>query len=91
MNKMAQSTIVVSPKGQVVLPKTMRERKQWPAGTRLVIEDTGEGLLLKAAPLFPATRSEDVFASLRVKGPARSVAEMDAGIEREMRRRHAGP
>src|SRR5436309_3010030 len=45
-------TTTVSTKGQVILPKAVRERRNWGAGTRLVVEDTPEGVLLKAAPVF---------------------------------------
>ena len=50
---------VVSTKGQVILPKSIRQHRHWAAGTRLVVEETPEGVLLKAAPLFAATRPED--------------------------------
>jgi AbrB family looped-hinge helix DNA binding protein len=82
-------TTTVSTKGQVILPKAIRERLQWPAGTRLEVELTGDGVLFKAAPLFPPTRSEDVFGMLQHRGPPVSLAEMDAGIMAEVRRRHA--
>jgi hypothetical protein len=47
------------------------------------------GVLLKAAPLFALTRPEDVFGCLDQAGLARSLAEMDAGIAAEVKRRHA--
>lgn len=37
----------VSGKGQVVLPKAMRDLKAWPAGTDLEVVDAGEGVLLR--------------------------------------------
>jgi AbrB family looped-hinge helix DNA binding protein len=79
----------VSTKGQVILPKAIRQQRQWNAGTRLVVENTPDGVLLKAAPLFAATRVEDVFGSLNVPGPAKTLEEMDAGIVAEAKRRHA--
>lgn len=80
---------MVSTKGQVILPKAIRERRQWAAGTELVVEDTPEGVLLKASPAFAPTRPDDVFGSLPYEGPARSIAEMAAGIAAEAKRRHA--
>jgi AbrB family looped-hinge helix DNA binding protein len=82
-------TTTVSTKGQVILPKPIRERRQWGAGTRLVVEETPEGVLLKAAPLFPPVRHEDVAGMLAYSGPAKTIEEMDAGIEAEVKRRHA--
>ena len=54
----------VSTKGQVILPKAIRQRRQWDAGTRLVVEETADGVLLKPAPAFAPTRPENVFGML---------------------------
>jgi AbrB family looped-hinge helix DNA binding protein len=81
-------TTTVSTKGQVILPKEIRRQRQWGAGTRLVIEDTPEGVLLKALSLFPETQPKDVFASL-YSGAPKSLEQMQAGIIAEARRRHA--
>ena len=81
-------TTTVSTKGQVILPKAIREQRHWPAGTELMVEDTPEGVLLKAKPAF-ASRPKDVFGSLSYKGPAKSIADMEAGIAAEAKRRHA--
>jgi AbrB family looped-hinge helix DNA binding protein len=82
-------TTVVSTKGQVILPKAIRQRRDWRAGTRLIVEETPEGVLLKRERIFPETRPEDVFGSLRYDGPAKTIEEMDAGITAEVKRRHA--
>ena len=79
----------VSTKGQVILPKAIRDQRHWPAGTELVVEDTAEGVLLKAKPAFAPTRPNDVFVSLPYQGPARSIADMAARIAAEAKRRHA--
>ena len=82
-------TIRLSTKGQVILPKAIRQRRHWDAGTRLVVEDTDEGVLLKAAPVFEPTRPDKVFGLLKVLGPPKTLEEMDAGIAAEARCRHA--
>lgn len=83
-------TIRLSTKGQVILPKSIRQRRQWDAGTRLTIEETAEGVLLKAAPIFDPASPDEVFGSLKVSGPPKTLEEMDAGILAEARRRHVG-
>jgi AbrB family looped-hinge helix DNA binding protein len=83
-------TIKLSTKGQVILPKSIRQRRHWVAGTRLVVEDTVDGVLLKVAPSFEPTRSDEVFGSLKVSGPPKTLEEMDSGVLAEARRRHAG-
>ena len=82
-------TTTVSTKGQVILPKAIREQRRWPAGTRLTVEETADGVLLRAVPVFAPTRMEDVFGSLRGTGAPKTLAEMEAGIADEARRRHA--
>ena len=79
----------VSTKGQVILPKAIRDIRRWAAGTRLTVEDTPEGVLLKPAPLFPATRPDDVFGMLKYDGPTVTIEEMHQGILEEAARRHA--
>lgn len=49
-------TTTVSTKGQVILPSAIRQRREWRAGTRLTVEDTPAGVLLKPAPAFAETR-----------------------------------
>lgn len=82
-------TTTLSTKGQVILPKAIREQRQWTAGTELVVEDTPDGVLLTARPTFAPTKPQDVFGSLAYEGPAKSIAEMKEGIAAEAKRRHA--
>ena len=82
-------TTTVSTKGQVILPKAIRDQRRWEAGTRLTIENTADGVLLKAAPVFAPTRPEDVFRSLPWRGTPKTLTEMDAGITAEAKRRRA--
>jgi AbrB family looped-hinge helix DNA binding protein len=82
-------TTTVSTKGQVILPKVIRQRREWDAGTRLLVEETPEGVLLKPAPAFAETRPEDVFASLPYSGKPKTLKEMEAGVLAEAKRRHA--
>ncbi|MET0743583.1 MAG: AbrB family transcriptional regulator [Microvirga sp.] len=82
-------TTIVSTKGQVILPKAIRQRRCWDAGTRLVVEETPDGVLLKAAPLFPPTRMDEVFGTLKHHGPPKTIEEMDAAVVAEARRRKA--
>jgi AbrB family looped-hinge helix DNA binding protein len=82
-------TTTVSTKGQVILPKAIRQRRHWEPGTRLVVEDTLEGVLLKAAPVFAPTRPDDVAGMLAYRGRPRTIEEMDSAITAEVKRRRA--
>lgn len=80
-------TTVVSTKGQVILPKAIRDQRHWTPGTRLSVESTPDGVLLKATPLFEPRGIDDVFGSMRHKGQALSLDDMDAAIAAEAKRR----
>ena len=77
----------VSTKGQVILPKAVRDLLKWKPGTRLAVEPTKDGVVLTAEPIFKPTRIEDVIGCANYKGPTISIEEMDAAIVREGRRR----
>ena len=86
-------TTTLSTKGQMVLPKAVRDHHGWGEGVRLVVEDTPHGVLLRAEasePLFPPTRIEDVIGVLKYDGPPVPIAEMrqaaqEAAVERYAR------
>jgi AbrB family looped-hinge helix DNA binding protein len=82
-------TTTLSTKGQVILPKAIRQRRHWEPGTRLVVEDTPDGVLLKAAPVFAPTQPEDVAGMLAYRRPPKTLEEMDAAITAEVTRRRA--
>ena len=83
-----KTTTVLSTKGQVILPKPIRQRRHWEAGTRLIVEETADGVLLRTAEQFPRTESADVFASLPFSGKAKTIDDMKAGVLAEAKRRH---
>jgi hypothetical protein len=51
--------------------------------------DAKLGVLQEAVRSIKPTRSNEVFGSLNVSGPPKTLEEMDAGILAEARRRHA--
>jgi AbrB family looped-hinge helix DNA binding protein len=89
MAKTDKSTTTLSTKGQVILPKSIRDQRNWRPGTVLTVEQTAEGVVLKAAPSIARTKPEDVFGMLARSGPVVTLEEMDAAITAEARRRHA--
>ena len=82
-------TTTVSTKGQVILPKAIRQARRWEPGTRLTVENTPEGVLLKPEPVFAETRLEEVFRCLAYRGTPKTLEEMEAGVLAEAKRRHA--
>jgi AbrB family looped-hinge helix DNA binding protein len=84
-----KSTTVLSTKGQVILPKAIRDEKNWAPGAKLVVESTPEGVLLRPERLFPATEFEDVRGCLARKGKSMSLDEIDAALRAAAKRRYA--
>ena len=80
-------TTTVSTKGQVILPKSVRDHRDWSAGKRLVIEETAEGVLLRRETSFPATTLDEVIGMLKYDGPAKTIEDMDVAVLQEARRR----
>ena len=69
----------LSTKGQVVIPKELRDARKWHVGMSLTVEEVPQGLLIRPAkkPLFPPTTIEDVMGCLKYEGPPLSLADID--------------
>jgi len=77
----------LSTKGQLIIPKEIRDRHGWTAGTELILEDRGDTVVLRQAEDFPVTTLEDLIGCTGYRGPARSLEEMEAAIARGARER----
>jgi AbrB family looped-hinge helix DNA binding protein len=80
-------TTRLSSKGQVILPKSIRESHRWEPGTEFMVEDTVGGVLLRPAKPFRPTRIEDVSGCLRYAGRPKTLAQMDRAISTEVNAR----
>jgi AbrB family looped-hinge helix DNA binding protein len=78
-------TTRLSTKGQLIIPKEIRERHGWEPGIELEIEDRGDSILLRRAADVPATTLEDLLGCTGYQGPAHSPEEMEAGIAKGAR------
>jgi len=76
-------SVALSSKGQLVLPKAIRIRHHWQVGTRLVVIDRGDEVVLKTAEPFAATSFESIDAPSVYKGKRLSIADMDSAIAAE--------
>ena len=72
------SQTIVSSRGQVVLPKAIRDKRHWKPGTKLTIEDRPEGVLLKPIEEKKKLTIGDLRGIFEVQGPA----SLDRGNER---------
>jgi AbrB family looped-hinge helix DNA binding protein len=76
----------LSSKGQVIIPKAMRDNQHWGAGTVFLITDSPEGLHLRAQPLFTPTQHQAVAGSLR-SALGRFAATTDSERLKALRKR----
>lgn len=81
-------TTRLSSKGQVVLPKSVRDAHGWAPGTEFTVELTSDGVRLRQRGPFARTGLGEVFGSVAHAGPAKSLEDMDAGIRTAVARRH---
>ena len=77
----------LSSKGQIVLPKLLRDRRGWEAGTTLEVEEVPEGVLLRSVAQPPAASVEDLLGCTGYRGPRRSLADMEAAIHAEAKKK----
>ena len=75
----------LSNKGQVVIPKHVREAHGWEPGLELVVEDTSDGIILKPIKKFKETRIQEVLGCVRYEGPRKSMKDMEAAIAKGAR------
>ena len=78
-------TTKLSSKGQIIIPKWLRDAYRWDAGLEFVVIDTGEGILLRPNRPFEPTTLDEVAGSLPNAGKSRTVEEMAADLQRSIR------
>jgi AbrB family looped-hinge helix DNA binding protein len=77
----------LSSKGQVIIPKQVRERHGWGVGVELEVEDQGDGVMLRAVQPFARTTIDEVRGCLKYTGPRVTLEQMDKAVLAEARKR----
>ena len=80
-------SVALSSKGQFVLPKAIRNRHHWQAGTRLVVIDRGDEVVIKSIEPFAATNFESPDAPSVYTGRPLTLDDMDRAITVEAGKR----
>jgi AbrB family looped-hinge helix DNA binding protein len=73
-------TTRLSSKGQTIIPKSLRDKFQWPVGQEFVVISTENGILLKVKNPFEPAKLDDVAGSLKYEGVPKTLADMEAAI-----------
>jgi AbrB family looped-hinge helix DNA binding protein len=80
-------TTKLSSKGQVIIPKSLRNTHHWKEGLEFIVIDTGDGVLLKPKAPFTSTVLTDVAGILKSKNKSRTDAEIDAALKADLRKK----
>ncbi len=83
------TTTTLSSKGQVIIPKAVREAKGWHAGDEFVVEVLDGGVLLRPSRRVLEVRPttiEEVLGCAGYRGPRMSLRDMEEGVRRGARR-----
>jgi len=73
----------LSSKGQIVIPRNIRQNHDWKPGVRFNITDAGEEIVLRPVVSRKSTLLEDVIGCAGYVGPKKSLEDMDNGILEE--------
>ncbi len=80
------TTTTLSTKGQIIIPKEIRERRGWSAGLSLEVVEQGDSLVLRPVRALPRTSVDDLLGCLPYRGRPRTLEEMEAGIAKGARK-----
>ena len=78
-------TTKLSSKGQVIIPKAVRDAHHWSTGQELAVIEVGDGVLLRPVKPFPTTTPDEVGGILQYTGRARSLEDMEQAIAQGVR------
>lgn len=83
----------LSAKGQVVIPKAVRERLGWTEGAELRIVEHAGSVTLEPVPSQKSGRTtEEILAAIDARhsyrGPPLSIEDMDQGVREAVTRRY---
>ena len=73
---MSIATVTLSSKGQVVIPKEIRDQLHWDAQTQLTLVSSASGITLKAVAKPTGRRLEDLIGMLQHDGPPLSTEDL---------------
>ena len=77
----------LSTKGQIVIPRELRQRHRLVPGASFEIESDGENIVLRQLPEVRATTLGELVGCTGYRGPRRSLADMERAIARGARER----
>jgi len=71
---------ILSSKGQLIIPRAIRQAHGWHSGDRFVVIEQENGILLKPATSYGQLTIDDVIGCAGYQGKKKSLKDMEAGI-----------
>jgi len=71
----------ISSKGQIVIPKQIRDRHRWRPGTELTVIDVAGGVRIEALQRGKTLTADDVFGCLQHKGKRLPIDRLTAPVK----------
>lgn len=75
-------TTKLSSKGQVIIPKSIRESHHWDAGLEFQVVEVEQGILLKPKSSFEASTLSEVAGCLEYNGAPKSAEDIEAAFKK---------
>lgn len=75
----------LSSKGQLIIPKAVRDAHGWQPGLEFIVIDSARGLLLIPRRQIEPTTLADVAGCLKFDGQAKTGEEIDEALRRGVR------
>jgi AbrB family looped-hinge helix DNA binding protein len=82
-------TTKLSARGQVFIPKSVRDARSWAPGTEFTVEEVSGGVLLRPVRPFKPTTIDEVIGSLKYDGKPKTLRQMDEASTLGVRERQA--
>ncbi|MCL4759505.1 MAG: AbrB/MazE/SpoVT family DNA-binding domain-containing protein [Rhodocyclaceae bacterium] len=73
---MATATITLSSKGQIVIPKEVRDELHWDAGTQISLVSSASGVTLRAVPKKTGRKLADLIGLFKHDDPHLPIEEL---------------
>lgn len=83
-------TTRLSSKGQIIIPKSVRDARKWQTGQELMVLDTDDGILLTPRQAFAPTTIDQVAGCLHQQGLEKTDQEIEAAMKRAARSQWRG-
>ncbi len=82
------ASVKLSSKGQVIIPKPIRDIYHWETGQELQLIDTGSGILLQPKAPFAESTLDKVAGCLSYTEKAKSIDDMNKAVAEGLKAQH---